>query len=230
MHPMLLPSDLPYQLPRFADFTDDEITATFDMGKAFGVDVLTSSTQVSLAPRLEPFAAKAGMRVGFHNHSNIRPDEVATPDDFASILKAGPHCAVTLDIGHFTAAKFDALAFLEAHHDRIVSMHLKDRKRTGETLPFGDFEPAGFGFELARLADRFEARLLRVREAAIDEEALVAAGLGGTRRFVRLVAQRLRVAAQRFGAIEVALGGARDGGERGEQQRQQQAMDHRHWA
>ena len=142
-----------YDVPFRADFTDDEITATFDMGKAFGVDVLTSSTQVSLAPRLEPFAAKAGMRVGFHNHSNIRPDEVATPDDFAAILKAGPHCAVTLDIGHFTAAKFDALAFLEAHHDRIVSMHLKDRKRTGETLPFGEGD-APVTAVLTRLRDR----------------------------------------------------------------------------
>jgi len=142
-----------YDVPFRADFTDEEIVSTFDMGKAFGVDVLTSSTQVSLAPRLEPFAAKAGMRVGFHNHANIRPDEVATPDDLAAILKSGPHCAVTLDIGHFTAAKFDALAFLDEHHDRIVSMHLKDRKRTGETLPFGEGD-APIAAVLTRLRDR----------------------------------------------------------------------------
>ena len=142
-----------YDVPFRADFTDEEIVSTFEMGKAFGVDVLTSSTQVSLAPRLEPFAAKAGMKVGFHNHANIRPDEVATPDDLAAILKAGPHCAVTLDIGHFTAAKFDALAFLDEHHDRIVSMHLKDRKRTGETLPFGEGD-APVAAVLTRLRDR----------------------------------------------------------------------------
>ena len=142
-----------YDVPFRADFTDEEIAATFDMGKAFGVDVLTSSTQVSLAPRLEPFAAKAGMKVGFHNHANIRPDEVATPDDFATIMKAGPHCGITLDIGHFTAAKFDALAFLDAHPDRVVSMHLKDRKRTGETLPFGEGD-APVAAVLTRLRDR----------------------------------------------------------------------------
>ena len=142
-----------YDVPFRADFTDEEIASTFAMGKAFGVDVLTSSTQVSLAPRLEPFAAKAGMRVGFHNHANIRPDEVATPEDLTTILKAGPHCAVTLDIGHFTAAKFDALAFLDEHHDRIVSMHLKDRKRTGETLPFGQGD-APVAAVLTRLRDR----------------------------------------------------------------------------
>ena len=142
-----------YDVPFRADFTDEEITSSFEMGKAFGADVLTSSTQVSLAPRLEPFAAKAGMKVGFHNHSNIRPDEVATPDDFATIMKAGPHCAITLDIGHFTAARFDALAFLDQHHDRIVSMHLKDRKRTGETLPFGEGD-AQVAAVVTRLRDR----------------------------------------------------------------------------
>lgn len=142
-----------YDVPFRADFTDEEIAAMFDMGKAFGVDVLTSSTQVSLAPRLQPIAAKAGMKVGFHNHANIRPDEVATPDDFATIMKAGPNCALTLDIGHFTAAKFDPLAFLDQHHERVVSMHLKDRKRTGETLPFGEGD-AQVAAVLTRLRDR----------------------------------------------------------------------------
>src|SRR5688572_300617 len=34
MHPMLLPSDLPYQLPRFADFTDDDFAPALDEGMA----------------------------------------------------------------------------------------------------------------------------------------------------------------------------------------------------
>jgi sugar phosphate isomerase/epimerase len=143
-----------YDCPFAADFTDDEITRVFEMGKVFGVEVITSSTLVSLAPRLQPFAAKAGMRVGFHNHSRISPDQIATPDDLATAMKAGPNICSTLDIGHFTAANFDALAFLDAHHDRIVSMHLKDRKRDqGTTLPFGEGD-APVAAVLTRLRDR----------------------------------------------------------------------------
>ena len=143
-----------YDVPFGNDFTDEEIAAVFSLGSALGVKVITSSAQVSVAPRIEPFAAKAGMKVGFHNHSRISPDQFATPDDFATAMKAGPHMAITLDIGHFTAANFDALAFLDEHHDQIVSMHLKDRKRDqGATLPFGEGD-AKVAEVLRRLRDR----------------------------------------------------------------------------
>ena len=91
-----------YDVPFNPDFTDEEIAAVFQMADALGVRVVTSSAKVSVAPRVEPHAAKAGMRVGFHNHSRIAPDEFATPDDFATAMKAGPHMAITLDVGHFT--------------------------------------------------------------------------------------------------------------------------------
>jgi len=143
-----------YDVPFGNDFTDEEIAAVFSLASALDVTVLTSSAQVSVAGRLEPFAAKAGMKVGFHNHSRISPDQFATPADFETATKNRPHMAVTLDIGHFTAANFDALAFLDEHHDQIVSMHLKDRKRDqGATLPFGEGD-AKVAEVLRRLRDR----------------------------------------------------------------------------
>ena len=103
-----------------------------------GAEIITASATLESAKKIAPFAEKHRMVVAMHNHSNTSdPNEFASPESFGAALKLSKYFKVNLDIGHFTAAKFDALAFLDEHHDRIVSMHLKDRKRTGETLPFG---------------------------------------------------------------------------------------------
>jgi sugar phosphate isomerase/epimerase len=63
---------------------------------------------------------------------------VATPESFDACLSYSKYHGVNLDIGHFTAANFDAVAFIEANHARITNLHLKDRKRDqGANLPFG---------------------------------------------------------------------------------------------
>ena len=128
-----------YNLSFRDDFTDAEIARGFDMAKALGVRVLTASSNVSTAKRIDPFARKAKIRVGMHNHSAIRPNEFATPDDFVKAMEgASKYIAINLDIGHFTAANFDAVDFLAKHHERIVTLHIKDRKRNqGETVPLG---------------------------------------------------------------------------------------------
>lgn len=127
--------DVPYQ----DDWTDAEIARSFEIAKALGVSVITSSAVVSVVPRLAPHAGKTKMRVSFHNHSNIRPNEFATPDDFAAAMKASPMMGATLDIGHFTAANFDAVDYLQKHHDRINALHIKDRKKDqGANMPFGE--------------------------------------------------------------------------------------------
>jgi peptidyl-dipeptidase Dcp len=44
MHPLLLPSDLPYQLPRFAEFTDDDFAPALDEGMAAQLDAVAAIT------------------------------------------------------------------------------------------------------------------------------------------------------------------------------------------
>lgn len=128
-----------YDVPYRDDWTEEEIARTFDMARALGVPVITSSAVVSVVPRIAPHAERAGIKVSFHNHSTIRANEFATPDDFAATMKVSPMMGATLDIGHFTAANFDAVAYLERHHDRIHALHIKDRKRDqGPNLPFGE--------------------------------------------------------------------------------------------
>ena len=143
-----------YNLSFVDDFTDDEIARGFEMARALGTDVITASSTLSVVPRVAAAAEAARMTVAFHNHSNIRPNDFATPENFAQALQASPRMAVNLDIGHFTAANFDALAYLDEHHERIVSLHLKDRRRDqGANVPFGEGDTPIVAV-LQRLRDR----------------------------------------------------------------------------
>ena len=122
------------------DFTDDEIKRGFEMAKAMGARVITASGNVSTAKRIDVYAKQFKMRVGFHNHSNIKENEFATADDFARAMEGNSeYICVNLDIGHFTAANFDAVDYLQKNHRRIVTLHIKDRKRDqGDNVPFGE--------------------------------------------------------------------------------------------
>jgi sugar phosphate isomerase/epimerase len=124
------------------NFSDEEIARGFDMAKALGVKCLTASANVSTARRIDPFARKAKLRVGMHNHSRIHENEFATPQNFADAMKGmSEYIAINLDIGHFTAANFDAVDFLKSHHEHIVTLHIKDRKKNqGDNVEFGKGE------------------------------------------------------------------------------------------
>jgi len=122
------------------DFTDVEIERGFEQAKALGAKVLTASSNQNTTPRIDAAAKKHKMRVGLHNHSRVDPNEWATAQDFEKAMAgSSEYICVNLDIGHFTAANQDAVAFLQKHHGRIVTLHIKDRKRNeGDTVPFGE--------------------------------------------------------------------------------------------
>jgi sugar phosphate isomerase/epimerase len=121
------------------DYSDAEIARGFEMAAALGTKLITASANTAVVARVAPVAARHKMPVAMHNHSRIAANEFATPDDFTKAIKAGEFIAINLDIGHFTAANFDAVEFLQAHHGKILSLHLKDRKRNdGPNVPFGE--------------------------------------------------------------------------------------------
>jgi sugar phosphate isomerase/epimerase len=121
------------------EFSDAEIDRTFEIARAVDAGVLNTSTTLTMAERVVPFAARHKMRVGMHGHSNVRdPNQIATPASFERCLAMSPWYVINLDIGHFSAAGFDPVAFLEQHHERTTSIHVKDRKRAdGPNMPYG---------------------------------------------------------------------------------------------
>jgi len=125
-----------------ASFTDAEIARGFEMTRALGAQIITASTTLDVAKRIAPFAEKHQMVVAMHGHSNVSdPNEFATPDSFAAAMKLSKYFKVNLDIGHFTAANFDALGYLRAHHADITNLHLKDRRKNqGDNTAWGQGE------------------------------------------------------------------------------------------
>ena len=70
------------------------------------------------------------------------PDEFSTAETFGRAMAgASSYIGVNLDIGHFVAAGGDPVAYLRENHNRVVTLHIKDRKKNhGPNMPFGQGE------------------------------------------------------------------------------------------
>jgi sugar phosphate isomerase/epimerase len=124
----------------FSDsMTDAEIDRGFEMAKALGAQIITASTTLPVAQRVVPFAEKHKMIVAMHGHSNVTdPKEFATPESFTAAKAMSKYYKTNLDIGHFTAANYDPVAYIKEQHQDITNLHLKDRKKNqGDNTPWG---------------------------------------------------------------------------------------------
>jgi sugar phosphate isomerase/epimerase len=122
------------------DYTDEELDTAFEQARALGVNIIAASTQLTVAKRLVPFMEKHKMNVAVHGHSDVQnPNEFATPESFAKALAMSKYFRINLDIGHFTAANFDAVEFIQQNHSEITHLHMKDRKKNqGQNMPWGE--------------------------------------------------------------------------------------------
>jgi len=116
--------------------SDEKIEYYFNVAKALGAGAITREISEEAAKRLGPMVDKSGVKVAFHNHTQINATTYDGP-----ILSYGRNLMLNLDIGHYTAANEDsAVAIIEKYRSRIYSIHLKDRKNKangGTNMPFG---------------------------------------------------------------------------------------------
>jgi sugar phosphate isomerase/epimerase len=129
-----------YNLSFNDSFTDQEIDRGFEMAKALRARILTASTTVSVAKRVAPFAEKHKMTVAMHSNPNgADPNQFAGPESFQKAIAMSKYFAVNLDIAHFMAAGYDPVEYLQSHHDHVVLLHVKDRKKAGGVnCPWGE--------------------------------------------------------------------------------------------
>jgi sugar phosphate isomerase/epimerase len=118
-----------------ANMPDEQIEYYFNVAKALGAKGITRELSEEAAKRLGPVADKHEIMIGFHNHTQLKPDTYDGP-----MLSYGKYLGINLDIGHYVAGTNQSpIPLIEKHRDRILSLHLKDRKKdNGPNLPFGE--------------------------------------------------------------------------------------------
>ena len=116
--------------------TDEEIEYVFDVAEALGnthvtLELVEDGAQLK---RLGAMGEKRKIAVAYHTH--LQGSLTAFDQAFAA-SKAN---MANVDLGHYVAAGGDPLAFLNRHHARIASFHLKDRTTPAngqKNLPWG---------------------------------------------------------------------------------------------
>jgi len=122
------------------DMPDSEYEYFFNAAKALGANQVTVELpeDPKLTERVGKFAAKYKIRMGYHNHTQVN----AQSWDVA--LAQSPYNGINLDVGHYAAATNESpIPFIKEHHDRITSLHLKDRRfriNGGRNMPWGQGE------------------------------------------------------------------------------------------
>ncbi len=124
-----------FKIPLSLDMPDAEFDYAFNTARLLGAKSLTMELPAdpALSARAGKFGEKHGMPVGYHAE---RP---ASPNYWDAALAQSPSNTLNLDVGHYVGAgNPDALAFIEKMHARISSMHLKDYKLGGGSMPWGE--------------------------------------------------------------------------------------------
>ena len=117
------------------NMTDGEIEYYFNVAKALGAKGITRELSEEAARRLGPIADEHKIMIGFHNHTQLKPTTYDGP-----ILSYGKYLGINFDIGHYVAGTNESpIPLIQKHHNRILSLHLKDRKvNNGPNMPFGE--------------------------------------------------------------------------------------------
>lgn len=116
------------------DMPDEIIEYYFKVAKALGARGITRELSNEAAERLGPLADKHKIMIGFHNHTQLKPTTYE-----GDILSHGKYLGINLDVGHYVAGtNHSPLPLIEKYHDRILSLHIKDRKvNNGPNMPLG---------------------------------------------------------------------------------------------
>jgi sugar phosphate isomerase/epimerase len=114
-----------FKLPPTLDMSDAEYAYIWNVAETLGADHITMElpTDDKLLQRVAAYAAQRKLRIAFHTHGQ------GGASGFDKVLSASPYTALNFDVGHYFGVNGESpVPLVEKYHDRISSLHLKDRK------------------------------------------------------------------------------------------------------
>lgn len=114
-----------FKLPPTMNMSDQEYDYIWNVAETLGANHITMElpTDDALLQRAGEYAAKRKLRIAFHTHGQ------GGESGFEKALAASPYTAINLDVGHFYGVNGKSpVPVMVRYHDRIASLHLKDRK------------------------------------------------------------------------------------------------------
>jgi len=123
-----------FKLPPTMNMSDQEYDYIWNVAETLGANHVTMELPAQmnqgelvwndeLLQRVAAYAAKRKFRIAFHAHGQ------GGDKGFQKALDASPYTALNLDVGHFYGVNgVDPTPVMVKYHDRIASLHLKDRK------------------------------------------------------------------------------------------------------
>jgi sugar phosphate isomerase/epimerase len=105
-------------------WSDEEIDYAFKAAKALGAKGVSDELGMEAVKKMAPFAEKNGLYAIFHTHMQF-----ATPGfSYDPFMAISPAVMFNFDSGHFFGSTgLHPNTIIEKYHDRIVSIHIKDK-------------------------------------------------------------------------------------------------------
>ena len=107
-----------------ARWSDEEIDYAFKGAKAMGAKGVSDELSEETVKKLAPFAEKHDMYAVFHQHMQFATSGFS----YDPFLAVSPKVMMNFDAGHFFGSTgIHPNTIIEKYHDRIVSVHMKDK-------------------------------------------------------------------------------------------------------
>jgi sugar phosphate isomerase/epimerase len=107
-----------------AQWSDEEIEYAFKAAKVLGAKGVSEEIGEASVKKLAPFAEKHGLYAIFHQHMQFANSAFS----YEPFLAVSPAVMLNFDAGHFFGSTgLHPNTIIEKYHDRIVSIHIKDK-------------------------------------------------------------------------------------------------------